>query len=174
MTGYGGTGKSGKVYHYYACNNFKRRKCKKKVVSKEKIEDRVVLECRKLLTDSNIERIAASVSAACEVDRDTASIKRIKTAIREADTAIENLWKALEAGQAADMITQRIEKRQKDKEELKAQLAIEMGKQVMLSAPDVRAYLYVLKHGDKNDENVKRGIINFSSGQSICTMGHST
>ena len=35
-----------------------------------------------------------------------------------------------------------------------------MGKQVMLSAPDVRAYLYALKHGDKNDENVKRGIIN--------------
>ena len=160
MTGYGGTGKSGKVYHYYACNNFKRRKCKKKVVSKEKIEDRVVLECRKLLTDSNIERIAASVSEACEADRDTAAIKRIKTAIREADTAIENLWKALEAGQAADMITQRIEKRQKDKEELQAQLAIEMGKQVMLSAPDVRAYLYALKHGDKNDENVKRGIIN--------------
>ena len=25
MTGYGGTGKSGKVYHYYACTNFKRR-----------------------------------------------------------------------------------------------------------------------------------------------------
>ena len=160
MTGYGGTGKSGKVYHYYACNNFKRRKCKKKVVSIEKIEDRVVLECRKLLTDSNIERIAASVSEACEADRDTAAIKRIKTAIREADTAIENLWKALEAGQAADMITQRIEKRQKDKEELQAQLAIEMGKQVMLSAPDVRAYLYALKHGDKHDENVKRGIIN--------------
>ena len=36
MTGYSGTGKSGKVYHYYACNNFKRRKCKEKVVSKER------------------------------------------------------------------------------------------------------------------------------------------
>ena len=109
MTGYGGTGKSGKTYHYYACNNFKRRKCKKKVISKERIEDRVVLECRKLLTDSNIERIAASVSEVCESNRDTASIKRIKAAIQEADTAIENLWKALERGQAADMITERIE-----------------------------------------------------------------
>ena len=89
MTGYGGTGKSGKTYHYYACNNFKRRKCKKKVIGKEKIEDRVVLECRKLLTDSNIERIAASVSEVCESNRDTASIKRIKVAIQEADTAIE-------------------------------------------------------------------------------------
>ena len=160
MTGYGGTGKSGKAYHYYACNNFKRRKCKKKVISKEKIENRVVLECRKLLTDSNIEHIAASVAAVCESDRDTVSIKRIKAAIQEADTAIENLWKALEKGQAADMITERIEKRQKEKEELQAHLAIEMNKQVRLSTADIRAYLYALKYGDKNDENTKRGIIN--------------
>lgn len=160
MTGYGGTGKSGKTYHYYACNNFKRRKCKKKVISKEKIEDRVVLECRKLLTDSNIERIAASVSEVCESNQDTASIKRIKAAIQEADTAIENLWKALERGQAADMITERIEKRQHEKEELQAQLAVEMAKQVTLTAPQVRAYLYSLRQGDKNDENIKRGIIN--------------
>ena len=160
MNVYGGTGKSGKAYHYYACNNFKRRKCKKKVISKEKIENRVVLECRKLLTDSNIEHIAASVAAVCESDRDTVSIKRIKAAIQEADTAIENLWKALEKGQAADMITERIEKRQSEKEELQAQLAIEMNKQVRLSAPDIRAYLYALKYGDKNDENTKRGIIN--------------
>lgn len=160
MTGYGGTGKSGKAYHYYACNNFKRRKCKKKVIGKEKIEDHVVLECRKLLTDSNIERIASAVADVCKTDQDTSSIKRIKAAIQEADTAIENLWKALEKGQAADMITERIEKRQHEKEELEAQLAIEMGKQVILTAPQIRAYLYSLKKGDINDENTKRGIIN--------------
>lgn len=120
----------------------------------------MVLECRKLLTDSNIERIAASVSEVCESNRDTASIKRIRAAIQEADTAIENLWKALERGQAADMITERIEKRQHEKEELQAQLAVEMAKQVTLTAPQVRAYLYSLKQGDKNDENIKRGIIN--------------
>ncbi len=121
---------------------------------------RVVLECRKLLTDSNIERIAASVSAACETGPDTTSIKRIKAAIQEADKAIENLWKALETGQAADMITERIEKRQREKEELQAQLVIEMGKQVTLSAPQIRAYLNALKQGNLNDEEIKRGIIN--------------
>ena len=120
----------------------------------------LVLECRKLLTDRNIERIAAAVAAACKADRDTTSVKRIKAAIQEADTAIENLWKALESGQAADMITQRIEKRQREKEDMEAQLAVEMGKQVTLTAPQIRAYLYSLKKGDINDENTKRGIIN--------------
>ena len=124
MTGYSGTGKSGKPYHYYACNNFKRRKCKKKVIGKERIEARVVLESRKLLTDSNIEQIAASLSEACKSNQDTASIKRIKAATQEADTAIENLWKALEQGQESDLITERLEKRQHKKEELQAQLPV--------------------------------------------------
>lgn len=57
MTGYGGTGKSGTTYRYYACKSTKKKTCRKKVVNKQKIEDRVVLECRKLLTDSNIEKI---------------------------------------------------------------------------------------------------------------------
>ncbi|WP_300278901.1 hypothetical protein, partial [uncultured Subdoligranulum sp.] len=51
-------------------------------------------------------------------------------------------------------------KRQHEKEELQAQLAVEMAKQVTLTAPQVRAYLYSLRQGDKNDENIKRGIIN--------------
>lgn len=160
MTGYGGTGRSGKAYHYYACNNFKRRKCKKKVIGKQIIEDRVVLECRNLLTDSNIERIAASVPAACEADYDSSAIKRIKAAIQESDTAIENLWKALERGQAVGMITERIEKRQKEKDELQGQLAIEMGKQVTFTVPQIKAFLYSLKKGNINDENNRRGIIN--------------
>ena len=160
MTGYGGTGKSGKTYHYYACNNYKWRKCKKKVISKEKIEDRVVLECCKLLTDRNIEKIAASVASACEADYDSSAIKRIKAAIQEADTAVENLWKALERGQTVDMITGRIEKRKREKDELQGQLAIEMGKQITFTAPQIKAFLYSLKRGNINDENNRRGLIN--------------
>ncbi|QJW48839.1 hypothetical protein HA075_26705 [bacterium BFN5] len=85
-------------------------------MSKQAIEDRVVLECRKLLTDSNIEKIAKSVAAACDADFDSSAVKRLKAALQETDTAIENLWKALESGQSVEMITGRIEKRQKEKE----------------------------------------------------------
>lgn len=160
MTGYGGTGKSGKNYFYYACNNYKRHKCKKKVVSKQAIEDRVILECRKLLTDSNIEKIAQSVAAACDADFYSSAVKRLKAALQEANTAIENLWKALESGQSVEMITGRIEKRQKEKEELQAQIAIEMNKQVVFTAPQISAFLYALKKGSINHEHNRKGIIN--------------
>lgn len=160
MTGYGGTGKSGTAYRYYACKSAKKKTCGKKVVNKQKIEDRVVFECRKLLTDSNIERIALAVAAACEADYDSSAIKRIKATIQEADAAIENLWKALERGQAVDMITERIEKRKREKDELQGQLAIEMGKQVTFTAPQIKAFLHALKCGDVNDENNRRGLVN--------------
>ena len=160
MTGYGGTGKSGTAYRYYACKSAKKKTCRKKVVNKQKIEDRVVLECRKLLTDSNIEKISLAVAAACEADYDSSAIKRIKAAIQEADAAIENLWKALERGQAVDMITERIEKRKREKDDLQGQLAIEMGKQVTFTAPQIKAFLYSLKRGNVNDENNRRGVVN--------------
>ena len=147
MTGYGGAGKSGMAYRYYACKSAKKKACRKKVVNKQKIEDRVVLECRKLLTDSNIEKISLAVAAACEVDYDSSTIKRIKAAIQEADTAIENPWKALERGQAVNMITERIEKHKRENDELQGQLAIEMGKQVTFTAPQIEAFLYSLKRG---------------------------
>ena len=61
MVGYGGTGKSGRKYHYYNCKNARKKKCQKKIVSKQYIEDRVVAECLKLLTDENIAFIAKMV-----------------------------------------------------------------------------------------------------------------
>ena len=160
MTGYGGRGKSGKAYRYYACKNAKEKLCSKKIVNKQWIEDRVVSECRKLLTDSNIEKISAAVATACEADYDTSAIRRIKAAIKETDVAIENLWKALELGQAADIITERIEKRQKDKNELQASLALEMSKHVTFSAPQIQAFLNALKLGSIDEETTRHGLIN--------------
>ena len=160
MTGYGGTGKSGKVYHYYACKNAKKKLCRKKVVNKEGIENRVVTECRKMLTDSNIEKISKAVEAACKSDNNNSAIKRLKAAIKEADNAIENLWKALESGQAVEMITERIARRKQEKEDLEAELAIEMGKEVNFTASQIEAFLNSLKKGNVNDPNIRRGLIN--------------
>ena len=160
MVGYGGTGKSGRAYHYYNCKNAKKKLCNKKIVDKQQIEDRVVAECRKLLTDTNIEKIAQSVAAACEADYDSSAVKRLKAALTETDKAIENLWKALEKGQSVEMITGRIEQRQQEKEQLQEQLAIEMNRQVVFTAPQIRAFLYSLKKGNVNDEINRKGIVN--------------
>ena len=58
------------------------------------------------------------------------------------------------------MIAERIEKRKREKDELQGQLAIEMGKQITFTAPQIKAFLYSLKRGNINDEHNRRGIIN--------------
>lgn len=51
MVGYGGTGKSGKQYHCYMCKRARKKKCDKKIVSKDYIENRAISECLKMLTE---------------------------------------------------------------------------------------------------------------------------
>ena len=50
----------------------------------------------------------------------------------------------MEQGQAVDMITERIEKRKREKEDLQTQLAIEMNKQLVFTAPQIRAFMSFL------------------------------
>lgn len=160
MTGYGGTGKSGRAYHYYACKKAKKKKCHKKIVHKKFIEDLVVAECLKLLTDEKIAFIAKKVAEECGKNPDNISIRELKAAIKEADTAIENLWKGIEQGQAVDMLTERIQKRQEEKEALETQLAIEENKRINLTEPQIRAFLDFVREMPDDDITKRRALIN--------------
>lgn len=80
--------------------------------------------------------------------------------IREIDSALENLWLSLEKGKAVDMITERINKRQKEKDELLKQLAIEENKCFTVSEMDVKIYLDYIKNLPDIDISKRRVLIN--------------
>lgn len=160
MVGYSGTGKLGRQYHYYNCKNARKKKCKKKIVSKQLIEDRVVAECLKLLTDENIAFIAKMVAEECNKSPDNISVKELRKAIKEADTAIENLWRGIELGQSVEMLTERINQRKAEKAELEEQLAIEQNKKICLTEPQIHAFLDYVCDMPADDVNKRRAIIN--------------
>lgn len=160
MVGYGGTGKSGKQYHYYMCKKARKKKCDKKIISKDYIEDRVVSECLKMLTEDKIRYIAKRVAEECNKSPDNISVREIKKAIKQVDTAIENLWKGIEQGQAVEMLTERINKRKAEKAELEEQLAIEQNKKICLTEPQIHAFLDYVCDMPADDVNKRRAIIN--------------
>ena len=160
MVGYGGTGKSGKQYHYYMCKKGRKKKCDKKIIGKQYIEDRVVSECLKMLTDDKIRYIAKRVAEECNNSPDNISVRAIKKAINEVDAAIENLWKGIEQGQSVDMLTERLHKRQAEKEKLETQLAIENNKKICLSEAQILAFLDYVCEMPFDDFNKRRAIIN--------------
>lgn len=160
MIGYGGTGKTGKQYHYYICKNARKKKCNKKIISKSFIEKRVVDECLKMLTEDKIKYIAKRVSEECNKSPDNISVREIKKAIKEVDKAIENLWKGIEQGQSVEMLTERLHKRQAEKEELEIQLAVENNKKICLSEAQILAFLDYVCEMPFDDVSKRRAIIN--------------
>ena len=160
MVGYGGTGKSGHQYHYYNCKKARKKQCRKKIVGKQYIEDKVIDACLALLTDENIAFIAKAVAEECSKNEDTLTVKRLKKAVKEADEAIENLWRCIETGQAAEMLTERINQRQAEKADLDEQLAIEESKRINLSEAQIYAFLDYIRKLSKNDIRKRRAIIN--------------
>jgi hypothetical protein len=160
MTGYGGTGKSGRAYHYYACKNAKKKLCDKKIVDKQLIEDRVIAECLKLLTDENISKIAKAVAEVCASDYDSSTLKLLRRNLKSAETAIENLWKLAESGQEVEGLQDRIAKRNADKKDIEARIAVEENREVFFTEEQIRFFLSKLKSGNLNDLTVQRGLIN--------------
>ena len=138
----------------------KKQLCDKQIVSKQFIEDRVVEECLKLLTEDNIKFIAKQIADECNKSTDNQTIKQLKKAIHDADTAIENLWKGIEQGQSVQMLTERLNKRQAEREELEIQLAIEMNKRITLSEGQILAFLDYVCEMPIEDINKKRALIN--------------
>ena len=120
----------------------------------------VVAACRQMLTDSNIQRIAEAIEAVFKNEYDSFAVKRIKAAIQETDAAIENLWQVLEKGQGVDTIMERINKRQEEKAELEAQLALKNKKDRIISAQEVTHFLSVLPKSNFNNPLNRRAVIN--------------
>ena len=137
----------------------KTKKCDKKIVSKDLIEAQVANVCADLLTTERIRIIAEEVMAACQAGGEYLSIKKLKTAIKETDEAIENLWIALEKGRSVDRITKRLEQREAEKKELEKQLAKEKRKQPGLQLTHILAFLDYLRELPGKSEVKKKTLI---------------
>lgn len=85
---------------------------------------------------------------------------RLKKAIKEAEIAVENLWNGIEQGKSVEMLTERLNKRMAEKEELENQLAIEENKRIYLTEAQVLAFLDYVCEMPFDDFEKRRAIIN--------------
>ena len=160
MTGVSGTSKTEKKYHYYQCvTNRRDKSCDKKTVNKEYIEDVVVQRLREFLTPDNINRIAKEVVDLCERESKTDNATRLQKLIRENEKATDNLLRALESGQAVDVITERIAQKKKEHDELSYQLQVDMSQHPVPSMKDIRFFLNQFRKGDINDPKYRQGLV---------------
>ena len=163
MTGFKGTSHTGAGYHYYKCGNTKKKLCDKKSIRKEYIEDLVVNECRKLLTPDNIDKIAREVVAACERDKDSSNLTRIKKRIQDNERKQRNLMAAVSE---CDIDTVRkslygeLQRLTQEGDTLQDELTIEQARTVSLTIPEIKFFLSHLKKGRADSISYRKTLIN--------------
>lgn len=160
MVGDSGTSKTGKQAHYYySCKKARRGPCSKKAVRKELIEDLVVAACRDTLTDENIATIAKEVSRLCEQEAGGVYMKSLQKELKAAKTAIDNLMRALELGEEAELIMERVRSNKGRQRELEARIASEELAGALLTEPEIAFFLKGLRSGDADDEKYRKMLV---------------
>ncbi|MGF7049668.1 hypothetical protein J2T13_004189 [Paenibacillus sp. DS2015] len=163
ITGVSGTSKTGKSHHYYKCNNAKKKSCNKKPVKKDYIENYVVDECRKLLTDGNISKIVKEVIKICQKDNDQSEIKRLNKLLKENERKKNNILNAIaecDIDSVRKPMYGHLAMLETEKESLEKQIAVEQLSQVEISESEIRFFLSHLKNGNINDEKYRKTLIN--------------
>ena len=163
MVGDSGTGKSGNKWYYYTCRARKTRKnnCKKKSVRKEWLEREVVrLTAAYVLRDDVIEYIADRV---VDIQRkehdDTSMLQYYEGQLKETNTAIRNIMKAIEAGIITDTTRERLMELEATKGDLETEIAKEKIARPIIKREQVVYYLERFKGGNIDDKEYQRKII---------------
>lgn len=160
VTGYSGTSKTGRSYHYYICKNYRKKICDKKLVEKNYLENLVVEYCLKLLDKESIKYLAKMIAEECKKTAESYIIKNLKKKLNETETAIANLFKALEYGTASELVLARLEERQRDKANLEKELAIENTKNIVLTEDEITTFLTYISSKPITDNKQKKALIN--------------
>lgn len=163
MAGDSGTGKSGNKWYYYTCRARKTRKnnCKKKSVRKEWLEREVTaLTASYILRDDVIEYIADRVVNIQKKEHDDTSMLRYyEGQLKETNTAIRNIMKAIEAGIITDTTRERLMELEATKGDLETEISKEKITRPLIKREQVIYFLEKFKGGNIEDKEYQRKII---------------
>lgn len=154
--------KKGVIFNYYKCKNSGGTKpCKKKMVHKDYIEDRVVDECRKLLTPQNIHRIAKEIVKIAESYKDKSELSHLERQMREAQEAKANQMISLRKCNdlTRELLLQDLDQIAIEIKGLEKQIEIETARCGNITEEKVVKFLTKLANGNINDIAYRKSLI---------------
>ena len=162
MTGYAGTSHTNTVHHYYTCNNRKKKRCNKKNVRKEFIEELVIAECRKLLTAENIDRIAREIVAITEREGEPELLRLMRKQRKDAERKKNNLMAAVmecDIETVRKSLYEQLAIIERQLSNLDSQITRETSGQVRLTMSEIKFFLNELKKGNPDTAKHKKTLI---------------
>lgn len=161
MNGESGTSKTGAIHNYYTCYTRKRKHaCDKKPLKKDWIEYIVAQDAMELLTDDTIQELADMAISQTEQDlRENTRIPELTDRMKETESGITNITKAIEKGIASDALMNRLVELEKEKKNLLRLLAEEEKYVCKIERSQIVYWLTEFKGGRIEDERYRRIII---------------
>ena len=154
MTAASGTGKSGRVWQYYACNGRRKEKngCTLRPVGKKAIEDRIVIALRELVfSDLFIESAADYYVAWQSETDDEQELRRLRSQLDECERKIRNGMKSL-LTLDSDFLREAIREVEEERTVLADQLRDYEWRHPKFTREQVLAFLRQFRNGDIDDD----------------------
>lgn len=162
MQGISGTSKTGKLYYYYACPDYKKKKCEKKPVTKDYIEDLVVrLTVDFLLQEDRLREIAHKMYLLqAEGDTREEDLAQYRKKLKENKTASDNIMKAIEKGIAAETLLGRLGELEDERIAIEGEIAYLKSVDFGLSEDELEFFLrQFIRQEDESHEEYRKKII---------------
>jgi DNA invertase Pin-like site-specific DNA recombinase len=155
MTGVSGTGKSGKLHHYYACHKQRTEKtCDKTAVRRNWIETEVANAVKThILQDEIIQQLAAVTAEYSRMHNHPPNIVLLEQELTENKKAIKNLLTAIEQGIITSTTKHRLLKLEEEQSLIIGKLAIEKADLIAeVTEEQVTTWLESFRNGDITDD----------------------
>ena len=159
MFGESGTSRTGEVHRYYKCATAKKHKgCKKKTVRKQWLEDLVVNQTMQLVRDdAAMESIIAKVMEL--QDRENTNLPLYEKQLRDAESGIQNMLNAIQAGILTSSTKERLEQLEETKRELEARIAEEKLAKPKVTEEFIRFWLLRLRKLDMSLKDQRQALV---------------
>ena len=156
MFGESGVSHTGKAHHYYKCATAKKKKtCAKKTVRKQWLEDLVVAETMKLVEDdASMNAIIAKVMEL--QNKENTNIPLYEKQLRDAESGIQNMLNAIQAGILTSSTKERLEQLEETKRELEIRIAEEKLAKPKMKEEFVRFWLLRFRKLDMSARGAPR------------------
>ena len=159
MFGESGTSRTGEVHRYYKCATAKKHKgCKKKTVRKQWLEDLVVNQTMQLVKDD-----AAMESIIVKVmelqNKENTNIPLYEKQLRDAESGIQNMLNAIQAGILTSSTKERLEQLEETKRELETRIAEEKLAKPKIKEEFIRFWLLRFRKLDMSLKDQRQALV---------------
>lgn len=160
MTGESGTSHTRRVHRYYKCFGRRGRKCDKKNVQKDWIENLVIDQTMKILFDDALMESVADMMMVLQ-GRENTVLPALKKQLAETEKALENMVDAIQKGAFARSMTKRLEELEETRSQLEVSILQEEMQRPVFTKEQILAFLHHFRNTNIDDQSQRQTLIDY-------------